>query len=200
MGRAPCCDKANVKKGPWILKKTQSSRITLRNMELVGIGLLSLTKRLKRFGEFTDDEDRIICTLFATIGSRWSIIAAQLPSRTDNDFKNYWNTKLKKKLMSMTSTSQPPPEMKQEYVSFRGLGAYNGHGYEDNQRFMLNYGTGNGGENVNQRIETSGNYGECLLDYNLEDVKRLISSSGCDNSSFSLVDENNTQDKVMYYY
>lgn len=32
---------------------------------------------------------------------RWSIIAAQLPGRTDTDVKNHWNTKLKKKLSGM---------------------------------------------------------------------------------------------------
>ena len=31
---------------------------------------------------------------------RWSRIAAQLPGRTDNEIKNYWNTRLKKRLRS----------------------------------------------------------------------------------------------------
>ncbi|RWW52789.1 hypothetical protein BHE74_00040771, partial [Ensete ventricosum] len=34
---------------------------------------------------------------------RWSVIASHLRGRTDNDVKNYWNTKLKKKMM-MTPT------------------------------------------------------------------------------------------------
>ncbi|KAF3638021.1 Amino acid permease, putative isoform 1 [Capsicum annuum] len=33
--------------------------------------------------------------------SRWSMIAAQLSDRTDNDVKNHWNTKFKKKLCCM---------------------------------------------------------------------------------------------------
>lgn len=38
---------------------------------------------------------------FVSVSNRWSVIAAQLPGRTDNDVKNHWNTKLKKKLSGM---------------------------------------------------------------------------------------------------
>ncbi|KAL8149934.1 uncharacterized protein LOC141706448 [Apium graveolens] len=118
MGRAPCCDKANVKRGPWspeedaklkeYIEKHGSGGNWIALPQKAGLRRCGKSCRLRwlnylrpniKHGEFTDDEDRIICTLFANIGSRWSIIAGQLPGRTDNDIKNYWNTKLKKKLL-----------------------------------------------------------------------------------------------------
>ncbi|KAG4924858.1 hypothetical protein JHK87_050398 [Glycine soja] len=50
---------------------------------------------------FTTQEEDLIIKLHATIGSGWSIIAQQLLGRTDTDVKNYWNTKLKKKLSQL---------------------------------------------------------------------------------------------------
>ncbi|CAN1125184.1 Transcription factor RAX1, partial [Linum perenne] len=40
-----------------------------------------------KHGEFTSDVDKTICSLYANLGSKWSVIAAHLPSRTDNDIK-----------------------------------------------------------------------------------------------------------------
>ncbi|MFQ6638904.1 hypothetical protein Gotur_016744 [Gossypium turneri] len=321
MGRAPCCDKANVKKGPWSTEEDSKLREYIEKYgtggnwialpQKAGLKRCGKSCRLRwlnylrpniKHGEFTDEEDRIICSLFASIGSRWSIIAAQLPGRTDNDIKNYWNTKLKKKLMAMSMTSQPhrkpPPfpsshhtpsvpfsslsslykdcttyqdptrsftafepmssvqsdlmnndnttlatnsslihtpealvnymqyypvkenflmfgsessctssdgssghisfgrEMKQENMSyFQGFCVTNG--YEDNHNFRLNPGTNNGGKNVNQWAEKPREYN---LENDLEDFKRLISSSSnnCCNNNF--IDENKTQEKVMYFY
>ncbi|EXB89006.1 Transcription factor RAX2 [Morus notabilis] len=120
MGRAPCCDKANVKKGPWspeedaklkeYIDKNGTGGNWIALPQKVGLRRCGKSCRLRwlnylrpniKHGEFSDEEDRIIINLFANIGSRWSIIAAQLPGRTDNDIKNYWNTKLKKKLMGI---------------------------------------------------------------------------------------------------
>ncbi|KAK4375948.1 hypothetical protein RND71_006625 [Anisodus tanguticus] len=124
MGRAPCCDKNNVKRGPWSpeedakLKEFIDKYGTVGNWivlpQKAGLKRCGKSCRLRwlnylrpniKHGDFSDEEDRIICSLYASIGSRWSIIAAQLPGRTDNDIKNYWNTKLKKKLMGFIHSS-----------------------------------------------------------------------------------------------
>ncbi|KAH0841395.1 hypothetical protein HID58_092226 [Brassica napus] len=44
MGRAPCCDKANVKKGLGLLKKMQSSKITSRVVAQEATGSLCLRR------------------------------------------------------------------------------------------------------------------------------------------------------------
>ncbi|CAN6487049.1 unnamed protein product [Victoria cruziana] len=125
MGRAPCCDKANVKKGPWspeedaklkeYIEKYGTGGNWIALPHKAGLKRCGKSCRLRwlnylrpniKHGEFSDDEDRIICSLFASIGSRWSVIAAQLPGRTDNDIKNYWNTKLKKKLFGRQKDQQ----------------------------------------------------------------------------------------------
>ncbi|KAG6475484.1 hypothetical protein ZIOFF_064704 [Zingiber officinale] len=132
MGRAPCCDKANVKRGPWSPEEDKQLKEFIERHgtggnwialpQKAGLRRCGKSCRLRwlnylrpniKLGDFNEDEDRIICGLVAAIGSRWSIIAAHLPGRTDNDIKNYWNTKLKKKLLGLTTKHMKKPQQQQ---------------------------------------------------------------------------------------
>ncbi|XP_047335946.1 transcription factor MYB101-like [Impatiens glandulifera] len=54
-----------------------------------------LRPNLKK-GAFTSDEERLILELHAKLGNKWARMASQLPGRTDNEIKNYWNTRVKR--------------------------------------------------------------------------------------------------------
>ncbi|KAE9616460.1 hypothetical protein Lal_00034235 [Lupinus albus] len=118
MGRSPCCEKAHTNKGAWT--KEEDDRLisyirahgegSWRSLPKAA-GLLRCGKScrlrwinylrpdLKR-GNFTEEEDEVIIKLHSLLGNKWSLIAGRLPGRTDNEIKNYWNTHIRRKLMS----------------------------------------------------------------------------------------------------
>ncbi|KAK1308896.1 Transcription factor MYB39 [Acorus calamus] len=119
MGRAPCCDKNGLKKGPWTAEEDQKLmdyiqrhgqgnwRTLPKNAGLSRCGKscrLRWTNYLRpdiKRGRFSFEEEETIIQLHSLLGNKWSAIAARLPGRTDNEIKNYWNTHIRKRLLRM---------------------------------------------------------------------------------------------------
>jgi transcription factor MYB, plant len=138
MGRSPCCEKAHTNKGAWTKEEDERLVAYIRahgegcwRALPKAAGLLRCGKScrlrwinylrpdLKR-GNFTPDEDGLIVKLHALLGNKWSVIAARLPGRTDNEIKNYWNTHLRKKLVNLgiDPVTHRPVATKQQQPSF----------------------------------------------------------------------------------
>nr|URH24711.1 MYB102 [Vaccinium corymbosum] len=119
MGRAPCCEKNGLKKGPWTPEEDQKLidyihqhgygnwRTLPKNAGLQRCGKscrLRWTNYLRpdiKRGRFSFEEEEAIIQLHSILGNKWSAIAARLPGRTDNEIKNYWNTHIRKRLLRM---------------------------------------------------------------------------------------------------
>ncbi|XP_027347361.1 transcription factor MYB106-like [Abrus precatorius] len=119
MGRSPCCEKVGLKKGPWTPEEDQKLMAYIEEFghgswralpAKAGLQRCGKSCRLRwtnylrpdiKRGKFSLQEEQTIIQLHALLGNRWSAIAAQLPKRTDNEIKNYWNTHLKKRLTRM---------------------------------------------------------------------------------------------------
>ncbi|GMJ16062.1 myb domain protein 9 [Hibiscus trionum] len=120
MGRSPCCaEDANVKKGPWTPEEdhklveyiNKNGHVNWRALpKQAGLNRCGKSCRLRwtnylrpdiKRGKFTEEEERVIINLHSVLGNKWSRIATHLPGRTDNEIKNFWNCRIRRKLLNL---------------------------------------------------------------------------------------------------
>ncbi|XP_022749077.1 transcription factor MYB13-like [Durio zibethinus] len=141
MVRTPCCDKSGLRKGTWTPEEDRKLKAYVTRYgcwnwrqlpKYAGLARCGKSCRLRwmnylrpniKRGNYTEEEEETIIRLHESLGNRWSIIAAELPGRTDNEVKNHWHTTLKKRFKHKPPVTKDGKENSQDPVVKRGTSA-----------------------------------------------------------------------------
>ncbi|XP_044467896.1 transcription factor MYB58 [Mangifera indica] len=204
-GRAPCCDKSQVKRGPWspaedlrLITFIQKHGHDNWRALPIQAGLLRCGKscRLRwinylrpdvKRGNFSAEEEETIMKLHQTLGNKWSKIASYLPGRTDNEIKNVWNTHLKKKLsLKDANTDQESKESSLTSCSSSSSTSFKSPGKRGNAENDLNTYQWDEGHAPKRPRETEDDKTEDLTQNNsTEEVQTEVPTSSCSSHNSS---------------
>ncbi|RCV05362.1 hypothetical protein SETIT_1G077900v2 [Setaria italica] len=125
--QAPGEEDASLKKGSWTAEEDEKLVGHVRRK--TGLRRCGKSCRLRwtnhlrpdlKRGAMSPEEELLFLRLHALLGNKWARIAAHLPGRTDNEIKNYWNTRMKRR--ERAGLPLYPPEVEHEVALIRAGG------------------------------------------------------------------------------